>query len=341
MSTDTAVDYQTLALDAWTLTRRIRPLWWLGLVSAVQALMYELIVLALSAPLVVLPQLIVVPRPSSAAADVQLDAVREQAITWLANIVSAHGGAIASGVAVVFALWIAVGVLDVASQTGLITQACAARTGRGASFRVGMRDGFRVWWRVVGLLAIAMLPSLVYLTLMGLVVLFTMTLPLLRGQAPDPGAALAGNAMLAPFSAAMSLVGIPLGVTVQLGMRNAVIADADWRASLSAGWRMLCGSLAEVALVYLLIAGIGIAVAVVLGLALSAIGAIATMAVLALALAGGMGTGTVVVVILGVFLLLSVALVPSMVLLYVWTSCVWTLFWTKKAEVPATVSRGA
>jgi len=327
---ETTADFKALALDAWKLTRRGRPLWWLGLVSAAQAFLYEAIVMAITAPLLALPQLMVDPNAQPTSETIPLDAWRETALVWITDSIAAHGGAIIGVIITVMLVWIALGVLDVASQTGLITQVSAAENRGTASFSAGMRDGFRVWWRVVGLLAIAALPSLIWMTAMGLVVLFTMTLPLLQGAAPDPGAALAGNAMLSPFSALVSLLGIPLGLTVQLGMRNAVLADADWRESFSAGWKLLRGNVIEVLLVYLLVAAVGMLVGLVAGIALSVVGVVVTVVVVSSALAAGGATATVVATLVASFAVLMLLLVPVTVVLYVWNSAVWTLYWSRK-----------
>ena len=324
------MDYKALALDACKLTRRGRPLLWLGLVSAAQAVFYEAIVLALTLPLLALPQLMTSPGSSGSAAGMQLDVWRELVLVWLTDAIAGHGTSIVVAITGVFVVWIVLGVLDVASQTGLITQAHAAENGSTPSFATGMRDGFRVWWRVVGLLAIAVLPALFSMTLLGLVVLFTMTLPLLRGQAPDPTAGLLGNAMLAPFSAIASLIGIPLGLTVQLGMRNAVLGDEDWRASFSAGWKLLRGNVIEVVVVYLLLAAVGLGVGIVVAIVVSVVGVVATAGIVALALGGGAGTATVATVLTAMVALIGLLSLPVTVLVFVWNSCVWTLYWSRK-----------
>lgn len=323
------MEYKALALDAWRLTRHGRPLWWLGLVSAASALMYSLIVLAMTGPLAILPQLVVTPGTYATGVGAGVDEWRVRAVGRLSQTISAHGFSILAGITVVYVVWIVLGVFDVASQTGLITQAYAAERLQAPSFRVGMRDGFRVWWRVVGLLALSVLPSLVAMLGVGLVMLFTVSLPLLRGETPDPSAVLLGNAMLSPLSAITTLVGIPVGLTVQLGMRNAVLADEDWKASFSAGWKLLAGNFMEVALVYLLVAGVGLIVGIVAGIVISVVGGIAAVVVVSEVLTGGAGGG-VVLTLVAAFAVLSLLLVPLTAVTYVWNSCVWTLYWTRK-----------
>ena len=321
------MDFKALALDAWSITRRTQALWWLGLVSAAQVVVYTGIVASIAGPLAVLPQLVTAPSASPTLAESQLQGLRENVLVAVADWLAVHGTALLLGVVAVFALWIVLGVLDVASQSGLITQAAASRDRRPTSFRVGMRDGFHVWWRVIGLLAIAALPSLFSMLVMALVVLFTMTLPLLRGAAPDPGAALAGNLILSPLSSLAALVSIPLGVTVQLGMRDAVLADADWRTAFRSGWKLLKTHLAEVVVAYLLIAVVGIVVTMVAGVLLAVVG----VPTIVVAFAAGGGSGLTALAS-GLFVLAVVSLVvlmPLAVLNYVWTSCVWTLFWQR------------
>jgi len=334
------VDYKVLALDAWRITRRTRALWWLGLVSAAQVLVYTVIVAGVTGPLAVLPQLVAAPSAAPTPAEAQLQAVRENLLVAVTDWLAVNGTALIVALVTVFVLWTVLGVLDVASQSGLISQAAlaadtsattrAAAVAGGAhrpSFRSGMRDGFRVWWRAVGLLAIAALPSLFSMLVMALVVLFTMTLPLLRGVAPDPAAALAGNVILSPLSSLAALVSIPLGVTVQLGMRDAVLTDTDWRAAFSAGWRLLKTRLSDVALAYLLVAVVGVAVTMLAGVVLAVVG----VPTIAVAFAAGGGSGPTAIAS-GIFVLagiLLVILLPVAVLNYIWASCFWTLFWQR------------
>jgi len=323
------VDFRALALDAWHITRRTPALWWLGLVSAAQVVVYTGIVASLTGPLVALPQLLRAPSASPAAVGSQMQVLRENILVAVSGWLAVHGMTLLFWVVMVMALWIVLGVLDVASQSGLITQAAASAQMRATSFRTGMSDGFRVWWRVVGLLAIAALPSLFSLLVMALVMLITTTLPLLRGAAPDAGAALAGNVILSPLSSLAALVSIPLGVTVQLGMRDAVLSDADWRSALSAGWRLLRTRLAEVAAVYLLVAVVGAAVAVAAVIVLAVVGVAAVA--LAFATGGGLGHTAAVAGMFVLGLVSLVVLVPLTVLDYVWASCIWTLFWQRAA----------
>lgn len=321
------MDFKALALDAWGITRRTRTLWWLGLVSAAQILVYTAIVVAVTGPLTVLPQLIATPSASPTSIELRLQAVRENVLVAVTDWLALHGTALLVVVVAVLVLWIVLGVLDVASQSGLITVAVAAAAHRATSFRAGMRDGFRVWWRVIGLLAIAALPSLFSMLMMALVVLFTMTLPLLRGAAPNPGAALAGNVILSPLSSLAALVSIPLGVTVQLGMRDAVLSDADWRTAFSAGWRLLRTRLAEVAVAYLAVAVVGIVVTLVAAVLMVAVG----VPTIVVALASGGGSPTTAIAS-GLFVLAAAAflvLLPLAVLNYVWASCFWTLVWQR------------
>ena len=341
------MDYKALALDAWSITRHTRALWWLGLVSAAQVVVYTAIVVAVTGPLAVLPQLVVAPVTTPTPVEIRLQSVRESALVVVTDWLAMHGTALLAGVVAVFVVWIVLGVLDVAAQSGLISQALAPsapatavlpttgtptaaagpRAGQRASFRAGMHDGFRVWWRVVGLLAVAALPGLFSMLVMAIVVLFTMTLPLLRGAAPDPGAALAGNVILSPLSSLAALVGIPLGVAVQLGMRDAVLSDADWRTAFSAGWRLLRTRFGDVAVAYLVVAIVGVAVTLLAGVVLAVIG-VPTMA-FAFATGGGSGATAIASGMFVLAVVLMLVLLPLAVLNYVWASCFLTLFWQR------------
>lgn len=324
------MDFKALAVDAWGITRRTRALWWLGLVSAAQVVVSAVFTVFITGPLSAMPQLLQTSSVPFGSREPQLQLMRETARVVVTTWITRHGTALLLGIVVVFVLWIALGVLDVASQAGLITEAAASAEGRQTSFRGGMRAGFRIWGRVVGLLAIAALPSMFSMLMMGLIVFLTMTLPLLLGAQPNSGAALAGNVLLAPFSAFAALIGIPLGMSVQLGMRDAVLRDAGWREAFLAGWKLLKTHPMRVVVVYLLAAVIGIAVALCAGVVL----AVVVVPSVAISFAVGGGSGATAITS-GLFVLATVSvvlLVPMGVLTYVWGSCLWTLLWQRLTD---------
>ena len=330
------MDHKALAFEAWSVTRRTPALWWLGSVSAAQVLVYSAIVASVTGPLAVMPQLLTAPSASPTLAESQMQILRGNALVAVTGWLSLHGTALLVGIVAVFVLWIALGVIDVAAQGGLISQACSATVSastsaaareRHPSLRDGMRDGFRVWGRIVGLLAIAALPSLIPMLVVGLVATFTMTVPLLLGGAPNPRAAIMGNLVLSPLSSLAALVSIPLGVAVQLGLREAVLVDANWRTAFSAGGRLLKAHLGDVAVAYLLVTIVGVAVTLLAGIVL----AVLVVPTIAVAFAVGGGSGPTAITS-GLFVLSAVSLIvlfPLAVLTYVWTSCFWTMLWQR------------
>lgn len=329
------MDFKALALDAWSITRRTHATWWLGLVSVAQAGVYAVIVGSITGPLAAMPQLLPSSSLSFDAQGSQLASVRDAARVAVTAWVTRYGTDLIVGIVVVFVVWIAIGVLDVASQAGLITQAVAAVDGRRTSFRAGMRSGFRVWGRTVGLLAIGALPGLFAMLLIGLISFLTMTLPLLLGAQPNPGAAVVGNVLASPLSALAALAGIPLGMAVQLGLRDAVLADAHWRTAFVAGWKTLKAHPAQVSVAYLLIAAVGVAVTLLAGVVLAVI--VVPSAAIAFAVGGGSGPTAIAS---GMFVLVPVSamiLLPMTVLNYVWGSCLWTLLWRRLTNASGAV----
>ena len=205
----------------------------------------------------------------------------EQILVFAAQWVAARAGLIFAAMLGVFMLlWLVLGVLDVAAQVGMITQVDAVKERRTPSASAGMADGFRYWWRAVALLAIAALPALVYLLIVALVVLFTVSLPLFMGNQPAPGAALISNLVLTPLSAVSSLIAIPLAVLVQLALRFAVLENASWRPAFGRAWRLAKSALTEVAITYLLLVAVGFVVSMALMIVLALAGVVLATIVL-------------------------------------------------------------
>ncbi len=220
------MEYGRILRGAWTITARTRALWWLGAIAAAQVAVYSVVVAGLTAPLSVMPGFASTIASVEAGTSSGLDSARAQPLFTAAEWLGAHLDAVVIGAIAVFSAWLVLGVLDVAAQVGIVTQVDAVAERRSASLATGLRDGFRLWWRAVALLALAALPTLVYLLVMALLVLFAVTLPLYLGQPPHAGAALVSNLVLAPLSGVVSLVSVPLVVLVQLAMRFAVIDDS-------------------------------------------------------------------------------------------------------------------
>jgi hypothetical protein len=323
------VEYGRIVSGAWSITVRTRALWWLGAISAAQAVVYAVVVGAIAAPMAMMPQL---ASAISAADNGTADTIggdRLQLLVTAAQWVGSHTVAISLVAGGVFSAWLILGVFDVAAQVGIVSQVDAVADRRPASAGAGLRDGFRYWWRTVALLALAALPGLIYLLAMALVMLFTISLPLYLGQPPKAGAALVSNLALTPLSGVVTLLAVPLGVLVQLAVRFAVVDDAEWRSSFGAAWRLAKANLAELAIVYVMIAAftlcavavfaaIAAASAVVIGVLFLGVGLAATAGDPAsagrVALAGSVG-------------FIGLLFLAFQAVMFIWQSAVWTLVW--------------
>jgi hypothetical protein len=327
------VDYWGVVREAWRVSRRTPALWWLGVITAAQLIVYTGIVMMLLLPMVMIPRLIV---PLSLSAEgLPADSnpltggITPQLAASVTDWLSANLAPLVAGMVAVILLWIVLGVFDVAAQPGLITQASAASQGEPASVSAGMRDGFRLWWRTIGLLALAALPSLLYLLVMALVTLFTVSLPLYRGELPSPGASIAANMLASPLSTLTSLAAIPLGVLVQLSLRFGVVENREWRSALGQGWRLIKTRFADVAFMYLSLLGVSLIVSIPLTVVIVIItGVAAVVAISSFAAgAGGMAMGVTAIVI-GVTAMMLLMFAVS-VAWFVYQSVVWTLFWRR------------
>jgi len=320
------VEYGRIVSDAWTVTVRTRPLWWLGAIASAQVALFAVVVAGLSVPMTVLPQVVAASDRSAAVA---FDGSREQVLLTVAQWLGNHLGAITIGAAIVFSVGIVLGVVDVAAETGIVTQVNAVAEKRVASARAGMRDGFRLWWRVVALLALAALPSLTYMLVMAIAMTLTVSLPLYLGNQPDPGAVLLTNLALSPLSVVVSLMAVPLYALVQLGVRFGILDDLEWRSAFYSAWRLAKANLVEVALTYALVGLVTMLAMVAFVVVASACTAILGGLVLGVALAATAGdvasAGRIALWgAAGSFALLFLAFEAVM---FVWQSSVWTLVW--------------
>lgn len=322
------MDWTELLRDTWRVMRRTPALWGLGTVSALQAGMYGLIVVGLIAPMTALTQVLVQLQtaPSSLGANSQsLQEMLPGAIAWIQRWEPVLLGGIVASLIV----WAVLGVLDVAATGGAVSQTVAAVEGRQATVGAGMRDGFRLWWRVVGLLAIAALPILLYLLVVALFTLFTISIPLRMGVAPDVGAIRSGDTFNGLLSSVVGLIGVPLGVLVTLGIRFAVVDGQEWRAAFASAWRLAKANFSNVALMYLLQLGVGIGATTVMSIAIAVVLAIAGIIVaLLVGAAHSLSGAAMFVTIIAVLLALLLVLVYSIGII-VWVSVVWTLFWRR------------
>jgi hypothetical protein len=319
------VDFTAIISDCWRLIRTTRPLWWLATISAIQLALYATIVGIIIVPMTVLTQMAVIARQqaSSGRADpVQLDVMVVGAVHWL----GANWAMLAASAVTLLAIWAVSGVFDVAATAGAITQADAVAGGKPASAAAGLHDGFRIWWRTIGLLAIAALPALLYLLLLAVVTFYTTSLPLYRGELPDLSAMRVGNVMSTPVSVLVSLVSIPLNVIVALGLRFAALGGMEWRESFGRGWALLKARFVDVAVWYLIVIGFGAAISFVGMVPISIVLIVGAMVVLATGAihVGGAGLAAIGAVA-GVGCAVLMALVILVTLL--WQSVAWTMFW--------------
>jgi hypothetical protein len=309
------VDWGGLVREAWRLAFRTRPLLGLSAITALQAV--ALIVMSGGVVALFVVVLIQAFAPAGAGSPTL---VQSLASLWPALMASALG---------LMAVWLVLAVFDVAARPGLITQTLAASDGRAASIAAGLGDGFRIWWRTVGLLAIAAMPGLIYALVLSIGLLFVVSLPMYLGNAPDPVVLSLANSLSQPLGGLVSLVAIPLGVLSQLGLRYAAAEDLHWRPAFSAAWVLAKARFADVALVYLLLVAligiVGLGLAIVLGI----LGLIAAAVTLAFgAGAGGPSAAAVMSwVVCGV--LGAVTLFVFQVYAGAFSSVMYTMFWVR------------
>lgn len=328
------MDYGKVMLDAWHLMRRNGALWGLAMISSAQVALYAIIVGGLIAPMSVLTQLLVQAQSANTvqfgvsppAVSTASRAALTEATVW----VGAHAGPLLVAIFGVTAIWAVFGVYDVAATAGIITQTDAATRRRSTSAAAGLRDGFRIWWRTVELLAIAALPSLLYMLAIALVTVFTVSLPLYRGQLPDAAAMSMGNVVTAPLSLVVTIAGIPLSILVALGLRFAVLQDCAWRVAFGRAWRLAKSSLVEVALMYLVLLVVLTLISFALTLLIVVVSVAAVILVATLMSAsGGVLTGGSVFVIAIASLLAIACSLGTMAFALLWQSVAWTTFWLR------------
>jgi hypothetical protein len=321
-------------LDAWAVMRRTGALWRLALISSAQVVLYTFIIGGLIAPMSVLTQLIVQTQqydatnlnvPETAAVTASRAQIA-QVVLWL----NGHWVPLGVFVFIITAIWAVFGVYDVAATAGMISQAEAATLRRRASASAGLRGGFRIWWRTVGLLAIAAMPSLIYMLVIALISFFTVSLPIYRGTLPNTAAMSASNAITVPLSSIVSIASIPLGILVALGLRYAVLEDCEWRDAFRRAWRLAKSKLAEVAIMYFVVLVVLTMLSFVMIVAIAVVVAAAAVLV-ALFMGGSAGvlTGGSVFVIAISALLVTAVCIGTMALMLLWQSVAWTLFWRR------------
>ena len=320
------MNFGRIIVEAWRVTRKTSALRVLGLFSAVQIVLYTVVIGVMVVPMSLLTQLLL-----SASASGSSVAQREMctngiiaASAWL----STHWAPLIVGISALMTAWVVFGVLDVAATAGVITQADETLQHRAASTTLGLSDGFRIWWRTAGLLAISALPSLALMLVGSAFTFFTVTLPLTEGRLPSAAVLNFGNLLTTPLSAIATLVNIPLAVLVALGLRYAVLDGLHWREAFTRAWRLARSRLADVALMYLVVTGVAMAASLALVTLIVIMTMIAGLAAAVLVALGLAGTSPLVIIIaVGAGLILLAGYVLFMVLVLVWQSVSWTVFW--------------
>jgi hypothetical protein len=323
--------------DAWRIVRGSRPLWWLGAISALQAVIYSAVVMLMVLPSVALPQLIAPLEQASRSAAPSTAALSALSGTLLAGseAVVRYLPMVVTGIVLLMCLWVASGVFDVAAQAGSVSQVNRVAEGRRASVRDGMRDGFAVWWQSIGLLAVAALPALVLMLALALSTLWTYTLPLSRGELPNTAVALGSQVAMTPLQGIVSIVSIVLGVIVQMSLRSVVLEGMAWRPALRSGWAMSRAHVADVALVYVFVTAVAIPVGlvsvIVIGVIALVVGGLA--AAVTVLLGGSTMAGAVWGLALG-----SLCATPVwfgiQALFIAWISAAWTVLWRRLRMMP-------
>jgi hypothetical protein len=323
------VEYGRIVREAWSITVRTKSLWWLGGIAAAQVAVYLVVISGLVAPMAALPQLASAITASGTDLATGAPTGAEKALVAVGQWLGTHWPALATGAALVLAAWLVLGVLDVAAQTGIVTQANAVAERRTASARAGMRDGFRYWWRAVALLALAALPTMVYLLVMATVVFFTVSLPLYLGQPPNPGGAFAANLVLTPLSAVVSVTSVPLAVLVQIALRFAVIDDVVWRPAFRSAWQLAKSNLTEIFIAYALVALVSIAALFLFAFLAALLALIASVLFLggALVFTSGDTSSAGRIALFGTAGFVALLFVAFQAVMFVWQSSVWTLVW--------------
>ena len=313
--------------ESWRIMRRTPALWGLGAISALQLGAYMLVIMGLIVPMTILTQVLVAAGSAAASGGQsgQFASALPAVVAWIQRWTPG----IVAGIVAIIVGWASLGVFDVAATVGAITQTSAVIEGRDVSVKSGMHDGFGVWWRTIGLLAIAALPSLIYLLAIAVFTLFTISIPLSLGQTPNVAAISGGNAINSVLSGVVSLVGIPLAVLVNLGLRYVAVEGLEWKSAFSSAWKVAGSRLADVALLYLLQAGVGLAAGLALGIVMGVLAAIAGGIVALLVVSAHTFSGAAMFVTLLAGLTAAVVLFAYSVAIIVWSSVLWTLFWRR------------
>jgi len=312
------LDWWALVREALDVSRRGRTLWALALVSLVQSAFLTVLVGSLLIPLSLSTASIALPGLGARDSTSPLWVSLSQLLGWIAD----HRGLAVAFVVALFCVWVVTGVLDVAATSGSIAQTARIAERQSASFSAGMKAGFGAWWRVVGVLAIAAIPTLVAALVAAFTMFSLVTLPLWEGLSPDPFQLYIGTMVQSVVNVVAGLVAIPLGVLAGLGMRTIVLEGVGWKAGWRDAVRLARSHLLDVVIVVVILAASNLAFELAVMLAIALVAFVFAAVMLAVPIVG-MGVASVAGI--------AIALIAALAFLAasVWQSVVWTLFWRR------------
>ncbi len=234
----------------------------------------------------------------------------QQAEYWVAT----HAGLVIGAIAMLLALGLALLVISIIAQGGMVEATVDLASGRPASFGQAWRAGLHLFWRYVGLYLLLIAAAIVAAATLGAAGAAVLA-SLASGAPPNPVVAAIAGVVGVVLLLAGAVVAIGLSIVVAYAQRAIYAEDAGPLLALRAGWQLLRTHPGTSALTWLvnlaLVIGIGIAatlavvavaaVLVALGLGVWAISEAAGVAYLVLAALGVLAGGALVVAVINTF----------------------------------------
>jgi hypothetical protein len=135
-------------------------------------------------------------RSASSVQDPEFVELSDSVLIWF----SSNAAAFVAGFVLLFVIWAALAVLQVAVIGGLVAESDVAASGGSASFARGMRIGFRHWWRTAAVYLPLALPALVIMLAGSIALYATVALPLQRGSSLEPSQIARGFTLVSALS---------------------------------------------------------------------------------------------------------------------------------------------